>query len=225
MFTDAGQQLRTARRSGAEMLVSLRQRRQWFAEDPVSTTGGDTSAGTGNTETETPDKTVPYDRFQAVNKAKNDAEAELKKLRDADEARKLKEQAEAGKFEDVIKALQPKAERADALEKALQEYLNAEVAEIPEAMRSLVPQGDITAQLGWIKQAKAAQLFTRKPLPPLDGNRQGDRRPDEVKISDAQKMMAAIATEHGYPIKAEDLAKRQQALEEARKRKPEKREE
>ncbi len=178
-----------------------------MADDPQKTTGeaGSASDGTENTGEGQQENKVPYSRFAEVNKAKNAAEAELQKFRDAEEARKLKEQQEAGKFQDVINALKPKAERVDALEATLKGYLAAEIEEIPEDMRDLIPAGDVTAQLAWIKQAKGRNFFKKPTAPPMDGGQQGDGGSGRatVKLTPEQKVAAVKAgmTEEQY-IKA-----------------------
>ncbi len=163
--------------------------------DPQKTEGAGASDGTENTGESQQNDRVPYDRFKQVNDAKNAAEAELQNYRNAEAARKLKEQQEAGKFQEVIDTLRPKAERVDTLEKTLKGYLDAEVAEIPEDMRSLVPAGDVTTQLEWVKKAKAAGVFKKPTASPLDGGRQGDGGGGQtaVKLTPEQKAAAARA--------------------------------
>lgn len=185
----------TSRRSGAEYAISLRKRRQWFAEgDPDKGEAG-ASAGTEKTGDEgQQDNRIPYSRFQEVNKAKIAAEAELQKYRDAEAARQLKEQQEAGEFQKIIDSLKPKVERVEALEKALKAYLDAEIADIPEDMRSLVPEGDVTAQLNWVKQAKTAGLFKKPQAAPLDGGKQGDGGGSpSIKLTPEQEKAALAA--------------------------------
>ena len=187
--------VRTSRRSGAEYEISLRKRRQWFADDPDKDKGSGSSDGTQNTEDSQPENRVPQSRFNEVVAARNAAEAELKKFRDAAAAAEQQEALKKGEFEKVIGDLKPKAERADALEKTLKEYLDAEIADIPEDMRSLVPQGDVTAQLSWVKQAKGRGLFTKKPVaPPMDGGERGDGGGNSsVKLTPEQKETARKA--------------------------------
>lgn len=217
---DARQRIRTARRSGAAARISLAQRRRWFADDPNP--AGETSDGTQNTgDTTQHEDRIPYARFKEVNDARLAAERERDQLKAADEQRKLAKQQEDGQLQDVINTLKPKAERTEVLEQTLKEYLDAEIAEIPESMRDLVPEGDTASQLKWIKSAKAKNFFKKPQAPDLDGGKQGDTAAKAVKVSDTQKQMAALAAQHGFSVKAEDLAKRQQEIEAARKRKPE----
>lgn len=182
----------TARRSGAEVAISLRKRRLWFADDPLKQEAG-TSDGTENTTRSQPENQVPYNRFKEVNDAKNAAEARLKQFEDEKAQRAQEEALKKGEFEKVIGDLKPKAERAAALEQALKGYLDAEIADIPEDMRTLVPTGDVIAQLGWVKQAKTAGLFANKlKAAPLDGGPQGDGGGGSttVKLSPEQKAAA-----------------------------------
>lgn len=100
--------------------------------------GGDDGKGKGDGKTPDP---VPYDRFKEVNDQLAAAkEREQKRAKEDDEARQKKLQ-EDGKFQDIIKELTPQAERAKALEKTLETYLDAEMKDIPEARRSLIPEG------------------------------------------------------------------------------------
>ena len=190
----------TARRSGAEFPISLHKRRVWFADEPQTGTGN-TSDGTGNTgeSQPKPDNPIPYARFKEVNDAKLAAEAKVKQFEDAAANAAREEALKKGEYDKVIDQLRPKAERVDALEATLKVYLDKEVAEIPEDMRSLIPQGDVAAQLQWVVQAKSAGLFGKPTPTPLDGGKRGaggggsTTGGQPVKLDDMQREMAKIA--------------------------------
>lgn len=142
-----------------------------------------------NTDTAGQTQSIPYDRFKQVNDAKKAAEDKLKQYEDAERKRAEEEALKRGDFENVINGLKPKAERADALEEALKGYLEAELTEVPANMRDLLPTGDITAQLAWIKQAKSKGLFNRVPAPNTDAGATGDPKP-QTKLTDEQRTLA-----------------------------------
>lgn len=80
------------------------------------------------------------------------AEAELKKLKEA-------QMSEQEKLAARIKELEPGAARAKALEETVGKFLEAEVADVPEALRSLIPELPAEQKLLWIKDAKAKGIF------------------------------------------------------------------
>ncbi len=135
-------------------------------------------------------KTIPYDRFQEVNNAKKAAEDKLQKLLDAEKERLDAEAVKKGDYQAVIDSLKPKADRTDALEATLKSYLDAEIESIPEQYRDLVPDGDVTAQLTWIKKAKAKGTFSRIPHPNSDAGASGDPKTTVIKLSDTERALA-----------------------------------
>lgn len=142
-----------------------------------------------NTEAQGQTQSIPYDRFKQVNDAKKVAEDKLKQYEDAERKRTEAEALKKGDFEKIISDLKPKAERATALEEALKGYLEAELNDVPASMRDLIPQGDVTTQIAWIKQAKAKGLFNRIPAPNTDAGVTGDNK-QALKLSDQEQMMA-----------------------------------
>lgn len=85
-------------------------------------------------------------------------------------AKALKEQE---KFKELAESLEPKAKRADELEKALKGYFDLEVADVPEDKRTLIPSGPVEVQLSWLKTAKAQGIFTGGATKPPAGSAQG----------------------------------------------------
>lgn len=144
-----------------------------------------------NTEalTTPPVHMIPQSRFNEVNEARKALEAKLAEYQKNDEAEKRKREIEDGKFKEVIAELEPKAARADELEKALRQYLDTEIAEIPETMRDLIPSGDIVVQLAWIRQAKTRGLFNPQRAPETDAGARGDVPPKAVKLTALQDEM------------------------------------
>ena len=194
-----------------------------MSDHPETQSAGDTSTGTStagsaNTDAgqENAEPRIPKSRFDEVNNARKQAEAELAKLKAAEEARLEKERLDKGQHEQVIAELKPKAERALQLEATLKEYLQGEIDAIPADLRTLVPAGDVTQQLAWIKQAKAAGLFAKQTAPNTDAGARGDSKA-ATKVTPEHQSAAAIAQQYGYDIKPEALAATQRLLEERRR--------
>jgi predicted transcriptional regulator len=115
------------------------------------------------------------ERLQALEKASK--EAEEKRLEDE---QKWKELAE--KRQQELEALKPKASIAEEQEKSLQAYLQAQIEEIPEDMRSLIPEQLTTLQkLDWLSVNKAKLM---KPMgPDIEAGRRGAGSGGNVTIT------------------------------------------
>jgi hypothetical protein len=191
--------LRTARRGNAEMQIDLRKARRWFdaeGQQPPTPTPG----GAGNTPGDNNNGDfIPRGRF-------NEVVEKLRALEAAEEARKQKKALEEGQFQDVIKQLEPKAKRADELEKVIGEMVATEIEAVPEKFRGLIPELEPAAKLAWIRRAQREGLFGGQtppppPAPNLDQGGGGDR-PDTAKLTPGELAMCA---ELG--IKPEDYIK------------------
>jgi hypothetical protein len=75
---------------------------------------------------------------------------------------------EQGKWQELATTYEPKAKRAEALESFIAETLAAELANVPERLKALVPEGDALGQLRWLRTAKTAGLFTPPTAPTTD---------------------------------------------------------
>ena len=85
-------------------------------------------------------------RLAAIEKANQ--EAETKRLKESEDYKGLYEKAQA-----ELSEVKPKAERAESMEQALNEDLEAQIAAIPEDRRSLIPtELPVDAQLKWISR-------------------------------------------------------------------------
>lgn len=117
-----------------------------------------------NTETvEGVDKTVPYDVFQKKNAALREAEDKLKAL-EAEKAAAAEAAAkEQGKFEDLYNQTKPQAERAAALEKALETTLESMLSGIPEEKHTLIPDLPVEQKLEYISKNRALLMAEEKP--------------------------------------------------------------
>jgi phage I-like protein len=143
-----------------------------------------------NTENRPPEA-IPYSRFQEVNNEKKKLAEQLQKLLDAEKERTDAEAIKRGDFQTIIDTLKPKAERTDALEATLKIYLQSEIESLPQDISDLIPEGDVTTQLAWIKRAKANPRLYRTPAPNTDAGAVGDPKPPGVKLSDTERALAA----------------------------------
>ncbi len=92
------------------------------------------------------------------------AQDEVARLRaEMEEQRKEAERAKLDEVERLrLEAREAKEEasRAQALEAALKDYLEAELADIPEEMLELLPELPPERKLSWVKKAKGAGLLS-----------------------------------------------------------------
>ena len=106
---------------------------------------------------------VPYSRFEEVNREKNELAKRLKEKEDAEKADTEKRLAEQNEFKTIadnrakeLAELKPKAAQVEAYEKTLQEVLDAQVKDIPEDKRGLIPDELTTQQkLNWLAKNAA----------------------------------------------------------------------
>ena len=142
-----------------------------------------------NTEAQGQTQSIPYERFKTVNEAKKLAEDKLKQYEEQERKRAEEEALKKGDFEKIISDLKPKAERATQLEEAIASIVEAELKDVPQHMRDLVPQGDSIMQLSWLKNARSKGLFNRTPAPNTDAGVTGDNK-QALKLSDQEQAMA-----------------------------------
>ena len=104
-------------------------------------------------------------RIAAMEKVQR--EAETKRLKESDDYKGLYEKAQA-----ELSEVKPKADRADSMEQALKEDLEAQIAAIPEDRRSLIPtELPVDAQLKWISRNRPI-LSKAQPMD-IGAGRQG----------------------------------------------------
>lgn len=171
-------------------------------KDPTS--AGDPSASSASKD----DHMIPKTRLdEEIQKRKNlqekvDAlEAQSKKA----EQDRLKEKEDyKGLYETVLKEnadLKPKAQVVEDLEKTLKTVLDAQVAELPEQMRTLVPAELTTQQkLNWLSANKSI-LTKAKPVD-IGAGKHGGGEGKSIDLTDEEKKMA---TDFGMSF--EDYAK------------------
>jgi seryl-tRNA synthetase len=114
---------------------------------------------------------IPKDRFDEINEKykalSKEIEAKEKALRKAQEER-LKEQEDYKRlYEETasrLSELEPKAEQLDAVLETMEALLEAEVQELPEDLRDIIPDElSVKAKLDWLRKHKAKLV---KPVGP-----------------------------------------------------------
>lgn len=94
---------------------------------------------------------------------------QLDKINAAKKSAEEKEALERGEHLTLLESTKGELEtatgRLTAMEEALNKIYEVEEANVPEAMRALIPTGDIPTKLAWIATAKEAKLFEPKSGP------------------------------------------------------------
>lgn len=123
-------------------------------------------------------------------------EAEVKRLKEAEDYKRLYETAEK-----ELAEVKPRAAIAEESEKTLRSVLEAQVAELPENMRGLIPDELTTQQkLQWLSKNKALLL---KPKPvDIGAGKQGGSAPTGAELSADELELA-----RQFGMKPEDYAK------------------
>lgn len=130
------------------------------------------------------------------------------------EAARKKKLEEDGNYAELLKAREaeletyrPKAERADVLEQMIRQSNERRIEQIPEGMRSIVPLDYPPEKLSAWLDASAGLLS--KPSAPDIGAGAGASGSGSVsKVSDGDIRAARLASQFGWDIKPETLAKR-----------------
>lgn len=133
-------------------------------------------------------------KAEALEKAQQDAEK--KRLEEASEYKKLYETTQT-----ELSSLKPKAEQVEAYEKTLQEILEAQVAELPEEFKDIVPDGLSTKQkLDWL--AKNKSKFMKAEPFDIGAGKRGVKPDKKTELTPEQKEMA-----RQYGLSEEEYAK------------------
>jgi hypothetical protein len=163
-----------------------------------------TSAETKNTDTESPEITIPKHRYDEVSrklKALEDERAKEVKEREQEDKKKLAAQQEWQKLyegsDTKVQELTPKAELADKLSALVTEQYQAEIKDWPEQVRAMAPSEDasILAKLEWMAKAKPLAVELLKDKTPVAGN---GRRP---VVAGAAKSQAKKEIEPIYDVR------------------------
>ena len=106
---------------------------------------------------------------------------------------------EQGKWKELYEKSKPQAERTAELEALVAELVAAEIANVPEKFRALVPQGNAATTLTWIQEAKAAGLFAPPQAPRTDaGTGVTGGQPHKGLLTDERRQ--EIATKYGLRV-------------------------
>ena len=109
---------------------------------------------------------------------------------------------EQGKWQELATTYEPKAKRADELERFIGEMLDAELTGVPEKLKPLVPEGDALARLRWVRTAKAAGVLATPQAPQTDaGSGNGSNQPPRGALSAERKQELAAR----YGVRADLL--------------------
>lgn len=149
--------------------------------------------GAQNTAGQPDNQSIPYSRFKEVNDQKRAFERELETLRKEKLEREEADRLARGEHQKIIDELKPEAEQAKKLRQAMEEIFTLELQGVPEDMRDLIPGGDVSTRLTWLKNAKTRGLF-KKPDPPItDAGAQGNPAASTARLTDEERQLARLA--------------------------------
>lgn len=133
-------------------------------------------------------------KADALEKAQQDAEK--KRLEEANQYKELYE-----KTQTELSNLKPKAEQVDEYEKVLQEQLTAEIAELPDDFKDVIPDGLSTKdKLRWL--AKNKSKFMKAEPFDIGAGKRGTKPDKSTELSTEEKEMAKR-----FGVSEEDYAK------------------
>lgn len=174
-----------------------------------NTEGNEAQSTAESKKTETQEHMIPKSRLDEEIARRKEMEkrmAAIEKASKESEEKRLEEQEKwrelAQKRQEELESIKPKAAVAEEQEKSLQAYLEAQIKDIPETMRSLIPEQLTTLQkLDWLAVNKAKIL---KPTGPDigAGQRGAGGGNSKVELTPEEK-----ATADKFGIKYEDYAK------------------
>jgi ribonucleoside-triphosphate reductase len=151
---------------------------------------------------------IPKSRFDEVNREKNELKNRLTAIEKANkeaEEKRLIENQEFQKLAEKLKVelegLKPKAAIAEESEKTLMGVLEAQIAEIPEQMRGLIPEEMTTIQkLNWLSKNKT--LLLKPKAFDIGAGKNGGGAPETVDLSQEEVQMA-----NKFGMKPDEYAK------------------
>ena len=165
----------------------------------------ETPPSDGTQNTDTGNKSIPYDRFQQVIGERNDLRQRLEKLEQAEQERNRKKAEEEGRYQDIIADLQPEAERAKQLQAELEAYqqrdqaeLEAELNALDDDLKELLPEGSASSQLAWLRSAKRKGLFDKPKPPATDAGAEGDPKQPDKDLPPQQQRLYELAKQRRY---------------------------
>lgn len=123
--------------------------------------------------------------YDALLKIHNEMKTKAERRAAEEEAAKQKALEEQGKFKELyeknnadLEEIKPKLEK---YENALKTFLESQIKNLPENLKSIMPDGDPVEQMNWITKAISAGLVEKKS--PGDGSPKGGASSDAKDIS------------------------------------------
>lgn len=92
--------------------------------------------------------------------------------------------------EEQLKELQGAKQQLSEVDDAITEMIDAELQDVPEDMRDLIPEGKPLSKLRWIRNAKARGLFKQQTPPESIGKPPPSTRPGEIAVTEADRSYA-----------------------------------
>jgi hypothetical protein len=168
-------------------------------------------AGAENT-----DNTVPYSRFAAVNKTMREYEQRLADMEQEQKEQREKVLTEQQRYQELaeqrgqeLEALRGTAQRAEELEKALQDTVDARIEAVPENMRTLIPTfGTPQDTLEWLDANQALLTQSKPKAPKLDGGAGQPEIEEEIELTGGEQTLLDAAGQYGFDLDATRVAKR-----------------
>ncbi|MBL8145107.1 MAG: hypothetical protein JNL34_01865 [Anaerolineae bacterium] len=223
--------LRSARRATSEATVDLRRRRTWRGEGEGDAGGERQNEQQGDQQGDGKYNPKDLDEarriIDALNKRVGERETAINQLKaqntsvserlaaiERAQKEKLEKEGDYRSLADQraaeLAALAPIKERAEALEKVIRESNEARIGKLPEDARTLVPVDYSPEKLQAWLNANETRL-TKPPAPKFDaGAGSGGKGAEEVKVTDADRRAAEVASASGYKVTAEEIAKRRE---------------
>lgn len=184
--------------------------------EEMKNTEGQPSAGETPAEAKNTEHMIPKSRFDEVIERARKAEEALAKLQSDHEVKERERLQQQGEWQQIAENerkraadLAAKAQRAEALEKAINDANKARMERVPESMRTLIPVDYPPDRLQVWLDANWERL-TAKPAPDLDAGAGRGSGGAAVTVSEADRAAAALAAAQGYKITPEDVARARQ---------------
>jgi dsDNA-specific endonuclease/ATPase MutS2 len=158
---------------------------------------------TGNDFPKSWDEVFNHPRFKELNKRTKDAELEAERIRNEREQEKQEQLKKQGEWQKIAEENQRKLEAAQKdltkiaeYEETLKETLDAQLKDVPEELRKLVPDTlDTRGQLSWLSKNKSILLKPQAfDIGAGNLNRNGPQK-KKVELTPEQK---AFAHQYGY---------------------------
>ncbi len=172
--------------------------------------GGEKDPSTAESEKteDTGQRMVPQERLNETTKQIKELKTQLAAIEKEKASQLEKQLEEQGKFKELseeraelIAKLQPKADEFDSISKTLQEYLDSQIADIPETTRDLVPLDlPVQKQLEWLSLNKTRLM--KSDAPDLGAGKKGGTGVESVELTADERQIAS-----DFGMSPEDYAK------------------